>query len=531
MSSTRFMVGSNPRLVSAGRAHRLSAGGLACALAGLLLQAGAARAEVDAFDLHTVRVPGRPVEAFSVGEKAGEWLVVLSVEGTPPDEVRHLSALPPGLAGESREKPRPRTGFVVPDEVFAIDVGDFDPAPGLEALSITPRGLRIQRLIDGAELRRIALRPALPLPRRTRQLSRLEAVRNWEGNGKLSALVPTWNGALLIPLDTRPPRLLPLPVLSEYETLSPGRPIYEGYATARFVWPEIVRADDNGDGVPDLFASNRFHLWVFHAGPPGLDSQPTRRARFRPFSFNDERRHETHRLRTFIGDLDSDGHAEVIEHRSVGTLLESRTVTRIHSGGLTGADPSGPAMAEFANESGFGGLEIFDLEGNGRKEIFETVVPFGILQLARVLTTRHVTADLRVLHFPEAELGSPVESWATTLRVPLDFSTQRVQGLLPDLGGDWNGDGLRDLIHGDGPDAVRIRLGQIGDAGPGFGPPVARQTLPFSDLALITDLDSDGLDDLITYDTLDLEGHVYIAINQGRLPGTRPVIRSRPTGR
>jgi len=487
------------------------------------------RAEADPFALSTARVPGRPVEAFSVAEKAGEWLLVLSVEGAPPDEIRHLSALPPGQAAGTGEMPRRLAGFVVPGEVFAVDVGDFDPAPGLEALLITPRELRVLRLIDGTPLRQIVLRPPLPLPRRTRQLSRLEAVRDWEGEGRLSALVPTWNGALLVPLDDRPPRLLPLPVLSEYETMSPARPIYEGYATARFVWPEIVRTDDNGDGIPDLFASNRFDLWVFHAGPPGLGNQPTRRARFRPFSFNDERRHETHRLRAFIEDLDSDGHAEVVEHRSVGTLLESRTTTRIYSGSAEpgGADPSGPPIAEFTNDGGFGAIEVFDLDGDGRKEIFEIVVPFGILQLARVLTTRRVSADLRVLHFPEETLGQPVESWATTLRVPLDFSTQRVQGLLPDLRGDWNGDGRHDLIHGDGPDAVQIRLGQVGDSGPGFGPPVARQPLPFSDLALIADLDGDGLDDLVTYDTLDLEGRVYIAINQGRLPGTRPVMRSR----
>ena len=497
------------------------------ALTAFLLLPGSIQADDEAFDLTTARVPGRPVEAFAVGASTGEWLVVLSVEGAPPDERRHLSALPPARPAGAEEGPRDLAGFVVPNEVFAVDVGDFDPAPGLEALLITPRELRIQRLVDGSPLRQIALRPALPLPRRTRQLSRLEAVRSWEGDGRLSVLVPTWNGALLVPLDARPPRLLPLPVLSDYQTVSPARPIYEGYATARFVWPEITRADDDGDGVPDLFASNRFELWVFHAGPPGLATRPTRRTRFQPFTFDDERRHETHRLRAFIEDLDGDGHADVVEHRSVGTLLGSRTTTRIFAGGPAGADPSGPAVAEFANQGGFGGLEIFDLEGDGRKEIFEIVVPFGILQLARVLTTRRVSAELRVRHFPGAQLEHPVESWSTTLRIPLDFSTQRVKGLLPDLRGDWNGDGLRDLIHGDGPDAVQIRLGRRTETGPGFGPPVARQTLPFSDLALIADLDGDGLDDLVTYDTLDLEGRLYIAINRGRLPGTRPAMKSR----
>ena len=45
----------------------------------------------------------------------------------------------------------------------------------------------------------------------------------------------------------------------------------------------------------------------------------------------------------------------------------------------------------------------------------------------------------------------------------------------------------------------------------------------------MADVDGDGLDDLITHDTLDLEGHVYLAINQANLPGTAP--RIGPAGR
>ncbi len=493
--------------------------------------AAPAAAQQDPFRLRTARVPGRPVEAFAVADRGTgtQRLVVLSVEGMPPEETRHLSALEAGRAASlAPGEPTALAGFEVPDEVFAIDVADLDPAPGLEALLITPRELRIRALSGGALLRRIELRPALPLPRRTRQISRLEAVRPWEGDERLSALIPTWNGALLVPLDARPPRLLPLPVLTDYETMPPERPIYEGFAAARFVWPALARADDDGDGVADLFASNRFHLWVFHAGAEGLAGQPTRRARFQPFSFDDERRHESHRLRAFVDDLDGDGRAEVVEHRSVGTLLESRTTIRIYAGGVQGADPAGPAVVELSDERGFGGVEIFDLDGDRRKELFDVVVPFGMVQMARVLTTRRINAELRVLHFPDGPLGSPVESWSTTLRVPLDFRTQRVRGLLPNPRGDWNGDGRLDLIHGDGADAVQIRLGERGDDGPGFSDPVARQPLPFSDLALIADLDGDGLDDLVTYDTLDREGRLHLAFNEGRLPGTRPVMREAP---
>lgn len=487
------------------------------ALMALIGSASGAASE-EPFEVTTARVRGRPIEAFAVSDGSVEQLVVISIEGSPPDEVRWLSQLPPGERGGALP------GFVVPNEVVAVDVADLDPAPGLEALLIAPRELRVVALADGTTRRVIPMRPPLPLPPRTRQLSRLRAIRDWDGPGRLGALIPTWNGALLVPLRGGLPKLLPMPMVSEYETMDPSRPVYRGYATARYVWPAIGLKDDDGDGRLDLFAASRFHLWVFHAGPEGLPTLPTRRARFAPFDFEDERRHWSHSLRAYFEDLDGDGRAEVVEHRSAGTLLESHSTTRIFAGVGGGADPSATAVGELVDERGFAGIEIFDLDGDGRLEILHNVVPFGLLQLARVLVTRQIETELQIFYLPMGAGGQPVESWSADLRYPLDFSTQRVKGLLPNPRGDWNGDGLKDLVHGDGPDAVSIRLGRVDDRGPGFGDPVARQPLPFSDLALIADLNADGLDDLITYDTLDQEGRLYLAINRGLLPGTPPRI-------
>ncbi len=486
--------------------------------------------------LETQQVPGRPVEAFAIpaAEGDGERVVVLSVAGSPPDEVRSVSLLavgarPGGPAG--RVLAGTPTGFGIPHEVVAIDAGDLDPAPGLEALLVTPSALHIVRLADGAPIRSLPLDPPVTLPPRTRQISRLEAVRTWEGGEQLSALLPTWNGAVLVPLDGRPIQRLPLPVLTDYETMDPSRPVYDGYATARLVWPAIGRADDDGDGVPDLFAASRFELAVFRVGDQGLPPTASRRTRFAPFAFEDERRHQSHTLRAYFHDMDGDGHAEVIEHRSAGSLLESHSTTRVFAGSERGADPSGPHAAELVDDRGFAGIEVFDLEGDGRLEILHNVVPFGMLQLARALTTRRVESELRVFHLPEGPVSQPVSSWQVDLTFPLDFKSQRIKGLLPTPAGDWNGDGLKDLIHGDGPEAVVIRLGRVDDGGPGFGSVAARQELPFSDLALVADVNGDGLDDLVAYDTLDLEGRVVVALNRGRLPGTAPRMGLAPTGR
>lgn len=502
------------------RRKRLALGLGAAAWAGILLLAAGSGAEDDPFQVETARVKGRPIEAFAVKEAGGDRLVVLSIEGHPPHEVRRVTAqAPPG----TRESVTTMTaGFEVAHDVVALDVADLDPAPGLEALLISPRAMRIVALRDGSPLREMVNDPPLPLPARTRGLSRLQAIADWEGRGQLGALVPTWDGLVHVTLGDGTRKRLQVPVLSHYETPDPRRPIYNGYTEADLLWPSIGRADDDGDGVLDLFAATRFALEVFHVGPGGLPTRASRKVPFAPFSFEDERRYRSHPLRSYFRDVDGDGRAEVIEHRTAGTLIESHSTTRVFAGGPEGANPSARPAGEIVDDRGFAGVEVFDLDGDGRLEILHNVVPFGILQVARALTTRRVGSELRIFHFPEGPLGEPKKSWQADLAFPLDFSTQRIQGLLPTPEGDWNGDGRRDLIHGDGPETVVIRLGERGEEGPGFGPAIARQALPFSDLALVADVDGDGLDDLITYDTLDREGHVYLALNQANLPGTAP---------
>lgn len=481
-------------------------------------------ADGDPFEIQTVQVQGRPTQAFGVAEGPQERLVVLSVEGGAPNEVRRLSLLPaPPRGGETRPTlPEKLGGFVIPGDVVAIDVGDLDPAPGLEALLITGPELRIVSAADGTQLKARAMKPALPLPPRTRGLSRLRAVREWEGPGKLGALIPTWNGLRLVPLDGAASRLLKLEVLSDYETFEPTNPAYNGLMKTEYVWPMVDQADDNGDGIPDLFAATRYEVSVFQVGAEGLPSEPSRKVRFRRFSPEDERRYRSHTLRSYFRDVDGDGHSEIIEHRSTGSISESHTSTRFYGG--PGANPSGEPMAELIDDRGFAGIGLFDLDHDGRFEILQNVVPFGILQIARVLTTRRVEAELRVFTWPDGPDPEPKETWQAGLRVPLDFAGQRIQGLLPTPAGDWNGDGLQDLIHSDGLEAVVLRLGEVNEDGPGFGDRTVRQEIPSSDIGVVADLNGDGLDDFITYDSLDQTGQIRVGINRGVLPGTPPRI-------
>lgn len=499
-----------PRLVS------LSA----TALIAAALHAAPATAQDAPFEVHTVLVPGRPVEAVALPETAARpRLTVASVEGSPPNERRWISIFPP-LEPGGLPPAEPWRRSVEP-EVVAFDLA-ADPASGEPLLALLSSGaLRLQ--IPGAAPLTLDLGADFALPPRTRQLSRLAMLRDWESTGTLAALLPTLGGALLVPLDGSPPRRLSLPVLTEYETMDVYRPVHEGYASARLIWPSLALADDDGDGRLDLFAFTRFELLVLRAGPRGLPAVPTRRSPMPAFSFEEERRHTTNALRAYARDVDGDGLADLVIHRTEGTLLRSHATTTLHRNAGAGASPTSPPNAVLEADGGFGSIELEDLSDDGRLEAFQTFVPFGVLQVVRILARRRVEATLRVHQFAAPGIGAPHATWETDLSYPLDFATARIVGVLPTVAGDWNGDGQRDLLHAEGPAAVRIRLGRAAAEGFGFGRPVARQEFPSTaDLAVVADLSGDGLDDLVVYDPLDLEGRLHIALNQGRLPGLVP---------
>ena len=517
---------------AAGRAALLGALLLGLAVAPARAQSGEdpAPGPGDLFEVTRLRVPGRALDAVP-GRFGGEpaprarSLVVAVVEGTPPTERRRLVVFGPDARG--RLAPEPVARLDVPPEVVAFDVA---PAArgGPDAIALlSADALRLLRPGTDEPERRVALVPPAPLPPRVRELARLALLADWNGDGVPLALVPSLGGARLVPLDDGgPERLLALPVAAEYELRGPGPPVRDEWLRAEWIWPVLERADDDGDGRTDLFALTRFGASVHRARDGGLGTLPARSLELRPFLPEEELRHRATSLRLRAVDFDGDRRADVFVHRNAGTLLRSRSLTEVFWN-PGGAEPF-PARAGVRREE-IGALttsDPVDLDGDGRHELVETRTAFGVVQLARVLTTRRVEADVRVLSL--ARGAAPRVTWSGSLTLRLDFGEGRLVGIVPTPEGDWNGDGRKDVLLGVGADGLAVRLGEARPEGPGFGPIVASQEVPAEGQAVVSDLDGDGLDDLVLHDPRDADGVVRVLRNLGQLPGTAAGLRASP---
>jgi hypothetical protein len=493
----------------------------------LVVLAAPARAQepVDPFVLSEVRVPGRAVEAFAArGEDGRETVFAISLEGRPPEDQRYVTALPrPPHDGAGATRP-----IELPRTVVAVDADELGLAPGPELVSLSARELRVYSL-RGETLARWPLDPPLPLPARTWELSQVDLVRDWDSDGRLEALAPSTEGARLLPLSAGDAaQELSLPVIADYGTPTLENYFRPGLLAGVISWPMLELADDDGDGRADLFAANRYELRVFRAGEGGtLPREPSRRQAFPPFSAEEERRHLASTLLAFVRDLDADGRADLVVHRMVGELMRSRSTTTVHTNAGAGADPQATPSARIDLTGGNAALRVDDIDGDGRHEILEAYLGFGVVQAIRMLTVRRAELRLRVWALPPGA-AAPVETWSDEVSFPFDFATSRVLGVLPFTEADWNGDGLLDLCWADGSGVLRFRLGEQRPAGPGFGRIVASLPLPISGDLVAADLDADGLRDLVAWDPLDGEGRVRVGRNRGVLPGTPPALRAAP---
>ncbi len=505
-----------------------------CAALGALETARAA-ADEDPFEPRVHDGLGAVVQAWplSVSRCPGPEsdLLVLSTEGTAPSARKRVTWMPCGSALQPGD-PRIVQRELGP-EVVLVDVARLPGREGPQLLEVSAAGIRARGL--GADDRQPALTwkapRGLPLAPRPRRPSRVPIVDDWHANGRPVALVPALEGGWLVDLARGEARALPMPVFAEYMTWEPFLPrTIWSWMIAETRWPTLARADDDGDGRLDLFVLSRWQIWVYRAGARGLPARPSRRLDFVPFDAETERRHQATGFSYFATDLNADDRADLVLSTLGGGLMRGRSTTRIHLNPGDGVTLDGPPTARRETEGGFAGVLLVDLDGDGRREILETAIEFGVLQLVGALLTGKAEISLRVLSVDPGEPGGTRTLFEDELAFRLDLGESRVVGLVPTLG-DWNGDGLQDLYVAKGSDAIAFRLGAAGEKGLRFERATGRQPLPLeSGEGRVGDLDGDGLDEIIAFQWNEPGVPLVVLHNLGRLPGTGPTLRRQANG-
>lgn len=486
-------------------------------------------AESAPFEVHEHDITGLVQQVWPLDvsrcENGESDLMVLSTEGGPPTQRKLLTWMPCGSALDS-EDPRilERT---LPDSTVLVDIAAIPGRSGPQLVTVSAAGIRIEALDESESPLDFPIPGGLPLPPRPWEIGRVKIVDDWNSNGRLSALVPALGGAWLVDLASGATRQIEMPIYSSYRTYMPFLPatVWK-WMIQETTWPTLARADDNGDGRLDLFALSRWAIWIYHAGPDGLPSQPSRRLDLIPFDAETERRHLATANNYFARDIDGDTRADLILSTFGGGLMDGRSDTRIHLNSGSGVSIDGKANAVRSIEGGFAGFDFVDIDGDGREELIETTMEFGLVQMIRILVTRKAKTHFRVLVLDPESVGGTRTIFEDVFSFRLNFGDASISGLIPSLG-DWNGDGIQDLYVPRSDHEIGFRLGSKARGEPVFGRITGRQRVPLpSGQSRIADLNGDGLDEIVAFTDTDPDQPLVVLQNLGRLPGTRAELRS-----
>lgn len=275
------------------------------------------------------------------------------------------------------------------------------------------------------------------------------------------------------------------------------------------VLPEV--RDVDGDGRPDLLLPHPDHGW--REIEVVLDVTGGWHGPLRPWSGDGDRP-----AVAFFDDVDGDGRAEVVTVDELGgeagglrrELAHARRPPhryRVHEvdGRLRPLDP--PRRELVAEGYGFVGEAdvrlpggLWDLDGDGRRDLVTINLDFSMVQALRLLVTRtlKIGLDFRIhCQQPDGRFVA-VEGLDLSGVFRLDLRNFR-QAQLSLFAGDFDGDGRRDFLQIGRGDAVTVHRGEPGCRYPSS--PDGRIELLEAprDLSLVEvrDLDGDRLSDLL----------------------------------
>jgi FG-GAP-like repeat len=508
-----------PRPIGATLRRALARGLVIVGLTVALLLPGTAPAQ-DArasFERVDLEVGGRITEVMAHdldGDGLGDLLVVRGREALIY------------FQGAGRSWPsEPNQRFRFHPRTILFDIGDLDGDGQAEIVLLQRGGLACYQLREprGGGRALYSLRPRdvvecssfLVRPVED-EVRRKQFLRDMDGDGDADLVVPQREGfSVLVNRGGgrfEDPRLISSPPVAR---LHPGwnRVSSQLFASYWFADPKLVQFD--GAGRPEVVTARLGELAVFgvtgDAGPPvdlrGSYTIPDQKQ----FSLSVENPFDLDfTMPLVVQDLDRDGRVDVSStHVGQGTTRLYRNTETPHQ--------SFTEPVQSIRAKGVTFLSFYrDMDGDGLDDlILPRMDDIGVWTVLKVLVTRSV--NLEVLIFFQREHGRLYEDEPDVVReleipVAINSSGDRIQlgtTVMASFDGDYDGDGIKDVLYRTDSDEVSVYFGArrdvMGDE------PATIEILDVDDYRfcqpVITDLDGDGRDDvIIRYTSWDREG-------------------------
>lgn len=405
-----------------------------------------------------------------------------------------------------------------------VDTGDVLGAKGAELLLIDSKGVRAAALSGGKyeEFKRIISAPCFTAVPDPYQLPVLDFAKDWDGDGKEEILVPGFEKSLLYRSPDSAPHEIMLGVKAGVSTTY--LPVF--IIEAKYLLPEFVSLDFNGDGKLDLVAYYDDRILAFLQGEGGsFSSRPDSIIALSLWDEKDRVQRERRPIAFGLApdfylmgsELNGRGNADFISLTLTGGIIGLTSRLNVYFGDDPGFEQGKPSQ-DFTIKNAGAGPYLADLDGDGVDELFVNYMSMSVRAAAKTVVSgkAEVVSECYKLgpdgRYPEKP------TFVYNSAVKADFKTITIEGTLPILDGDFNGDGKMDLLQGMNKDEMVITTqGEDRfDHDPAIRLAVPSPLQAFKN-PRIRDFNGDGLDDFaVAYPVVESHSHeVHVLINRG----------------
>jgi hypothetical protein len=423
--------------------------------------------------------------------------------------------------------PNQKIEWNFPAEIASIDVGDVSADPGQELVFITEHGVSYSTVANGQVSAPRELMPVQSVVATAyeRGVPYYNFVRDYTGDGKDDVLVVGFTEALIAiqkegyewveeTLRVRPQM--------DIQSFDIGRLMGDSehpmYRVAYYV-PVVYSIDNNSDGRVDLVINYRRAVDVFNQNAQGFSAQPDKKYKIELMKEGETggggrgRGGPMGPANLVFTDLDGDGKMDVIANQAKGNIASMKSRAALYWGNDGSADKNQPSQ-DFTCENTVMAIFVRDINKDGAMDIILPSMDLSVWTAGKVLVTGGFDVKWNIfLQKPDHSFAtSPDRMFITNLK--FDMSKFELAGGIPNVFGDFNGDGYPDQAVGEEDNVLHLTLrGQDGEP----MPIEEKITVPVSMFNRAIDMNNDKLSDLVIHydDRSQYVSEFHIFLNTG----------------
>jgi len=480
----------------------------------------------DLFSAQSLQVGGSMLAVIPTDLNGRGWfeIVVVSKTGVYPKEKRWISIFSADTSAQYSTTVRQR--WEVDSAAAILDVGDVAPSPGEEIFYFTGKGIRYYPQEEGGNFSTIPCNllsfPTITVFPAAGSLPRGRLFVDWKRNGHKMLLLPQFDSLIFFGRGSisedwqKTERVTLVPRTFLFSDQVDDGAFRDFSLHAQFSLPRIFFEDFNGDGFADLLLTEQESMTVYlHQSDGHFAPKPSDTIVFpiRPSGKNGDI--SLSFLLTPV-DVNGDKFADVILTltRGTGKFLEREIIIFIFLNRQNPANPFSPQPDQTITVDGITpGVNIEDVNGDGRGDLLFSSIRVGFWNIVKNLISKRVDLDTSIylLQSDNRYPTRPDFQQKTSYRIDLTHGI-RFHGTWPTLGGDFTGDGHKDLLIARDEKITLYPKNQDGDL---FSKPLTQSGVFTSPYMHIVDLNRDGRDDILFYEK-KRDGKLSILLNTGQ---------------